>query len=295
MILITGGTGFLGTHLATELIRRGHTVRCGSRTKRLRFSIEGTGQPELEQLDVEDEGSLLRAMRGVDTVVHLVGILTETKREKFHTIHVKGTENVLRACRHSGIKRYIHISALGTRKNARSQYHRSKWQAEELVRGSGLEFTVFRPSVIFGKGDRFTTLLARVLKLFPLVMVPCSGKNRMQPLYVRDLVAAISSSIERTDAIGKTFEIGGRDVLTFDEIVDEIARVLKRKALKIHMPMGVVRLGATVMEYLLPSPPLTRDALLMLEEDDITAQNALTEFFRIEPTPFRDGLKEYLC
>ncbi len=295
MILITGGTGFLGTHLAARLIQRGHRVRCGSRRKSPRFKTKGALLPELWYVDVTDENSLAKAMEGVDTVIHLVGILTETRRERFHTLHVKGTENVINACRSYGTRRYIHISALGTGKDARSQYHKTKWLAEELVRGSGLEFTVFRPSVIFGEGDRFTTLLAKLMRVFPMVFVPGDGKNRMQPVYVKDLVEAISVSIERSDTMGKTLEVGGRDILSFNDIVDAIADVLGTKRLKIHIPRPVVKVGASIMEYALPSPPLTRDALLMLEEDNITSKNALEDIFAMEPTHFRDGLRQYLC
>ncbi len=295
MILVTGGTGFLGTHLAARLIQRGNRVRCGSRRKIPRFRIEGAVLPESGYVDVTVENSLAKAMEGVDTVIHLVGILTETRREKFHTLHVKGTENVINACRSYGVRRYIHISALGTGKDARSQYHKTKWLAEELVRGSGLEFTVFRPSVVFGKGDRFTTLLAKLMRLSPVVFVPGKGKNRMQPVYVEDLVEAISVSIERSDTMGKTLEVGGKDILSFNEVIDAIADVLGRRRWKIHIPQPVVKMGASIMEYALPSPPLTRDTLLMLEEDNITSRNALEDIFAMEPTPFRDGLRQYLC
>ncbi|MDP2689396.1 MAG: NAD(P)H-binding protein, partial [Deltaproteobacteria bacterium] len=213
---------------------------------------------------------------------------------RFRDLHVEATRNVVAACRGRGVKRYIHISALGTRRNAASEYHRTKWEAEEIIRGSGLAYTIFRPSVMFGKEDKFTNVLARAIRLSPVIMVPGNGRNKMQPVFVKDVVAALVRSIGMDEAKLKVFELGGPEVFDFDGIIDGVARVLGRRRLKLHVPMPLMRLNAALLEAVLSAPPITRDALLMLEEDNVTEDNALPSVFGISPTGLIEGMKTYL-
>ncbi len=289
MILVTGGTGFVGRNLIGELKDR--EVRCLVRSPERAAPMPGV---ELVRGDVTDKGSVLNALGGVDAVVHLVGILMESKGLTFRAVHVDGTRNVVEACKEKGISRYLHISALGTRPSARSGYHKTKWEAEEIIRASGLDYTIFRPSVIFGKEDKFTNMFARAIRLSPVIMVPGDGRNKMQPVFVKDLVRAMAKSIEMPEAKNATFEMAGFEAYTFDGIIDSIASVLNRSPLKIHIPMSLMRLNAALLECVLPRPPITRDALLMLEEDNITANNALPDVFGIKPTGFIEGMRTYL-
>ncbi len=294
MILITGGTGFVGRNLINELLKEPRSVRCLVRDPRKAEDLRKAGC-ELVRGDVTDISSVLEAVSpDVDTVIHLVGILVESSRARFRDLHVEATRNVVAACRGRGVKRYIHISALGTRRDAVAEYHRTKWEAEEIIRGSGLAYTIFRPSVMFGKEDRFTNVLARAIRLSPVIMVPGNGQNRMQPVFVKDVVAALVRSIGMDEAKLKVFELGGPEVFTFDGIIDGVARVLGRRRLKLHVPMPLMRLNAALLEAVLSAPPITRDALLMLEEDNVTEDNALPSVFGISPTGLIDGMKTYL-
>ncbi len=294
MILITGGTGFVGKNLIKELLKDDRSVRCLVRNPQ-RAAELGKAGCELVRGDVTDASSVLEAVTPpVDTVIHLVGILVESSKAKFRDVHVEGTRNVVSACRSRGVKRYVHVSALGTRKDAASVYHRTKWEAEEIVRSSGLAYTIFRPSVIFGAEDRFTNVLGCAIRLSPLIMVPGGGRNRMQPVFVKDVVAALASSVAMPEAHGRVFELGGPDVFTFDSIVDAVAATLGKKRRKLHVPMPLARLGAAFLEATLASPPITRDALLMLEEDNVTEKNALPTDFGITPTTLADGMRTYL-
>ncbi|MBI5492575.1 MAG: complex I NDUFA9 subunit family protein [Deltaproteobacteria bacterium] len=290
MILVTGGTGFVGRNLIEELLK-GRGVRCLVRHPERGFPLSGV---ELVRGDVTDKRSVLGAMGGVDAVVHLVGILMESKGSAFRAVHVEGTRNVVEACGESGVARYIHVSALGTRPFARSEYHRTKWEAEEAVRASSLDYTIFRPSVIFGKEDKFTNLFARAMRLSPVIMIPGDGRNKMQPVFVKDLARAMSDSIDMAAAGKATFEAAGPEIYTFDEIIDSIAAVLNKSPFKLHVPMSLMRLNAALLETVLPRPPITRDALLMLEEDNVTADNALINVFGIKPTGFMEGMRTYL-
>lgn len=290
MILVTGGTGFVGRNLIMELLKA-REVRCLVRHPEKGFTLPGV---ELVRGDVTDKRSVLAAMGGVDAVVHLVGILMESRGYTFRAVHVEGARNVIEACVESGVARYIHVSALGTRPQARSEYHRTKWEAEEAVRASGLDYTIFRPSVIFGKEDKFTNLFARAMRLSPVIMIPGDGRNKMQPVFVKDLVRAMSDSIGMAAAGKATFEAAGPEAYTFDEIIDKIAVVLNKSPFKFHVPMSLMGVGAALFESMLPRPPITRDALLMLEEDNVTANNALPDVFGIKPTSLMEGMRTYL-
>lgn len=294
MILVTGCTGFVGGHLLAALAGAG-PVRCLVRDPDRAARLSDAGFT-LVRGDVTDASAVEAAFDGdIEAVIHLVGILVEPRGTTFRDVHVAGTRNVVESCLKKGVGRYLHMSALGSRAGARSEYHRTKWEAEELVRASGLVHTIFRPSVIFGPGDMFTNMFARVLRFLPLVMLPGSGKNLFQPVFVKDVAAAIASSVVLPEAENRVFELGGPERLSFDEVVDRVAAVLgKRPPVKVHLPMPLMRAGAAVAETVLPRPPITRDQLLMLEEDNVTERDDLKSVFGIRPTGFTDGMGTYL-
>ncbi len=293
MIVMTGATGFVGRNLLRALREEGMEVRCVVRSERGAEFVKDLGAYPVHG-DVTDRDSLLRAVGGADTAISLVGILFESGKATFKAIHVDGVRNYIEACKEKGVKHFIHVSALGTRPDARSKYHQTKWEAEEIIRHSSLDYAIFRPSVIFGREDNFVNLFARIIRISPIINIPGSGRNRMQPVYVKDLVRAMVMAVKDGRYLGKTYEIGGRDILTFEEIIDTICKVLGKRRIKVHIPISLLRPGAWIMETLLPRPLLTRDQILMLEEDNITTENALPEVFKIEPTGFEEGIRTYL-
>ncbi len=293
MILVTGGTGFVGKNLVRALTR-GCKVRCLVRDPGMAGSLVQAGC-ELVQGDILDQASILNALSdNVEAVFHLVGILVESKGATFRSVHVEGTRNVVEACTRKNIKRYLHISALGARENAKSAYYRTKWDAEEIIKGSGLEYTIFRPAVIFGKEDRFTNLFAGLIKSFPVFFVPGSGRNKMQPVFIKDVVNAMCLSLKNDNTRKMAYEVAGAGIHTFDEIIDLIAAILGKKILKAHIPMSIMRMNAALMESIFPRPLLTVDQLIMLEEDNIVSANALSEVFGLKPTDFTEGMRTYL-
>src|SRR3989337_911093 len=295
MILLTGATGFVGSNLMKELLKQGLQVRCLGRNPDRADALKKAGA-ELVKGDITDKDSIAKALEDdkVEAAVHLVGILAETGKATFEAIHTQGTRNMVEACKSKGIKRFIHLSALGTRSNARSQYHKTKWEAEEIIRASGLDYTIFRPSVIFGKEDKFTNLFAGIIKISPFIMIPGNGQNKMQPVSVKNLDSAMTMAIQNSKHTNKTYEIAGPEKLTFDHIIDTICRVMGKTRLKIHIPMPLMRPGALIAECIFPKPPITRDQLLMLEEDNITENNALESVFGIKPVGFEEGIREHL-
>lgn len=294
MILVTGGTGFVGNAIVKELLESSFKVRVLARNPERAGELAASGC-QLHKGDVTRISSVLKAITPeIETVIHLVGILAESKGASFRAVHVDGTRNVVEACKGMGVSRLLHMSALGAREGAVSKYHRTKWEAEEIVRASGLDYTIFRPSVIFGPFDHFTNVFARMMRFSPVVMVPGSGQNRMQPVFVEDVAKAFALSLKRKDTIGRALELGGPEELTFDEIIERIGEATGRRRMKLHVPMPLMKANALLAEKLLSKPPFSRDALKMLEEDNTTNLNALVEVFGLKPKALAEGMREYL-
>ncbi|MBF0126435.1 MAG: NAD(P)H-binding protein, partial [Magnetococcales bacterium] len=212
MILITGCTGQVGSALIRKLLREGKNpneirglVRHPGTTRDPAFPRE----IELFKGDVADPRTVAAAMEGVRQVMHLVGILVESGLETFHRVHVEGTRHVVEAAKKAGVSSLIGVSALGTRPHAPSRYHQTKWQAEESIRRSGLPYTLFRPSVIFGPLDDFTNQLANMARFSPVVPILGRGTIRMQPVWVEDVVHCLARSLEDPSLRGETLEMGG--------------------------------------------------------------------------------------
>lgn len=294
MILVTGGTGFVGSSLATDLLNKNYKVRVLARHPERAPALTDAGC-QASRGDVTDISSVLRAITPeIEAVVHLVGVLAPPRGSSFKAVHVEGTRNVVEACKGMGISRLLHMSVLGARPDSPSEYYRTKWQAEEIVRSSGLEYTIFRPSIIFGPKDSFTNLFARIIRLSPVVLIPGNGFSKMQPVYVGDVVSAFSMSIKGKETIGRALELGGPDVLSFDEVMDAIGRALGKRRVKAHVPVPVMNIAAFFAETFLKKPPLSREALKMLSEDNVTSLNALSDVFGLKLTSLSEGLRTYL-
>lgn len=291
MILITGCTGFVGSTLVRRLVHEGRQVRGLARNPE-RFKDPGVPRIPMERGDITDPLCLRRAMEGVDTVIHLVGILAESRGNTFDRVHAQGTRNVVNAARQAGVQRFLHMSALGTRADATSRYHQTKWQGEEAVRQSGLVYTIFRPSVIFGPRDEFVNQLARLLRHSPIAPILGDGRALLQPIWVEDVVRCFANALDNPATYGQTYVLGGPDQLSFQQVVEAIVTAMDKKRLFLHLPFPLLRLEAAFLE-LLPKPPLTRDQLLMAQEDNIGDTRPMRETFRFQPRSFQDGLRDY--
>jgi NADH dehydrogenase len=191
------------------------------------------------------------------------------------------------------------MSALGTRPNAASRYHQTKWAAEELVRHSGLEFTIFRPSLIYGPQDQFINLFARIIRLSPVVPLLGSPRARFQPVPVAAVAAAFAGSLGEPKSVGQTYDLCGPETLTLLEIVDRIQTVLGKRRLKLRMPLSLARCQATFLEVVFrrmlgKASPLNRDQLLMLQEDNVGNPQPANELFKLQPVPLRKGIEGYV-
>ncbi|MBF0368289.1 MAG: complex I NDUFA9 subunit family protein [Magnetococcales bacterium] len=293
MILVTGCTGFVGSSLIPHLLKAGKSVRGFARHPLVRKD------PAFPDIDIHP-GSVLNpdqlhaAMEGVTQVIHLVGILFEPKGLTFDKVHRQGTLNVIEAAQKAGVKRYLQMSSLGTRAGAASRYHQSKWLAEEAVRESGLDYTIFRPSVIFGPYDDFANQFAKLARLSPAVPILGDGKGRMQPVWVEDVTRFVCHTLEAPETIGRTIELGGPDQLTFSQIMDAILKAMGKRRLRLRLPFSILNLEAAIVERILQKPPITQDQVIMAQEDNICGQTPPWNDFNMIPRGFADGIRDYL-
>lgn len=289
MILVTGCTGFVGTHLVNALVDAGFEVRCFARGAE---SVERlpSGRIDFAVGDVTNRESLTNAMVGVETVIHLVGIIREKGSATFERIHVDGTRNVVEAAKARGVKRIIYQSALGARSDGLTRYETTKWQSEEIVRVSGLEWIIARPSLIIGRSGEFLKTLIDLTKS-PVIPVIGSGEYKLQPLYIGDLAQAFIKMLGDPSLWEKTYEFGGPEQLSFNKMIETVREVLGVHKSMFHLPTALMKPAIRLMETILPNPPITSDQLAMLAEDSITDHNAFTEVFGINPIPFKEALK----
>lgn len=285
MILVTGGTGFVGRRLVARLLSRGEHVRVLSRAG---GELPGA---EVVRGEVRDLAAVVPAARGCAAVVNLVGIIRERAGATFWRVHVEGTRSVVRACQEAGVERLVHMSALGARPRARSRYHRSKWEAEELVRSSGQSATIFRPSLIFGQGNRFLPLLRELVRRPPVIPVIGPGTALLQPVWVEDVVTCLAGALDRPETAGRSYELGGPETFAFEQLLDLLAERERIEKPKVHLPVTLMRLAAQIGR-LVPGFPLTPDQLVMLLEDNTCDNREMREAFGLTPASLLAHLEE---
>jgi uncharacterized protein YbjT (DUF2867 family) len=293
LISLTGATGFVGRHMAATLARRGHHVRALVRDPGRAGFLTAQGA-ELVPGDLGDRGALARLTRGADAIIHLVGIIVERGRGSFAAVHVEGTRAVVAAALEAGVRRLVHMSAVGARDEpAATDYHRTKGQAEDLVRRSGLGHAIFRPSLINGPESAPIRLLVSLHRWLPVVPVFGDGRFPTQPIWIEDVALAFALAAERPDTTG-VFELGGPEVLTYEDFVLTIGRAARHPRTLIHVPLGVVRAAAGAFDALGPRAPITSGQLQMLVEGSATPANAIETVFGIKPLSFEAGLRRFL-
>jgi NADH dehydrogenase len=298
LILVTGGTGFVGRNIVRKLIQEGQpTVRCLVRKTSNRAVLEGL-PIEFYEGDITDPPSLEPAVAGVDVAIHLPGIIRELPPDiTFEKIHAEGTSNVATASVKAGVKKFVHMSALGTRPDAPSRYHTTKWAGEEAVRASGLPYVIFRPSIICGKDDEFVNMFAKLIRQTwpsPIFPVIGTGRTKMQPIYVGDVAHCFAKVALDPNIVNKTYELGGPEELTIDEILNSIIKVLRAWRIKIHVPIIAVWPMAFMMEKTCSKPMLTRQQLIMLKSDNTCDITAMKKAFGLEPMRFEEAIRTYL-
>lgn len=290
LVFITGATGFVGSHLTSELLRQGHRVRVLVRDPGA-FPIQGV---EIVEGDVTLSQSLANCCSGVDTVVHLVAVIRERAGETFREINYQGTVNILKASKDTGVRRFIYLSALGATDNPGYKYACSKWEAEEAVRSSGLNWTIIRPSVIYGRGFGFFNRVVQALRISPSFMVPVPGKGNalFQPIAVEDVISCILRAIE-DDGFGQgVYEVGGPQHVSYAAMVDTLLGVLGQRRVKVPVPLALMKIAAPLMGLVFRDPPVTPVELKQLELNNVTDKDAVLKNFGFKPRDLKLGLED---
>jgi uncharacterized protein YbjT (DUF2867 family) len=292
LILVTGGTGFVGGHVVHELRGRDLPVRCLVRDRRRGAKLAAWGC-ELAEGDVTDADSLRGAAAGVDTVIHLVAI-RQGKREQFRRIMIEGTRHLLAAAQEAGVRRFVHMSALGTTEETKDRvpYYWAKWENEQQVQGSALPYVIFRPSFVFGPDGGILPTFVKLAKLTPVTPIIGSGRQRIQPIWADDLAKVFADGAERDDVAGRVFELGGPDAVSWNEFWERLKRVRGIRRPSLHVPVGLMRANALVTERLPGNIPLTRDLLTMLElGDNVVSDDSAVRTFQLPLLSLDDQLR----
>lgn len=293
-VFLAGGTGFVGKNLLQDLLIAGHNVgllvRKGSEGK-----VTQKDGITFIYGDITDAASLEGRLIGFDAVINLVGIIREfhKRRITFERLHFEGTKNLVDAAKSQGVSRFIQMSALGSRPDANSLYHKTKFSAERYLIKSGLTYTIFKPSIIFGPEDKFINYFAGMIKSSPFMPVIGNGKGKLQPVYVKDITQGFVKALAMQETFNKSYEAGGPKRYTFTELIDLITRTIGKKVIKIHIPVFVMRWMACLLEEF-PSFPLTREQIVMLAEDNTCDEKDYFKTFNILPTPLEEVLVQYL-
>ncbi|MER9402900.1 complex I NDUFA9 subunit family protein [Mesorhizobium caraganae] len=276
LVVVFGGSGFVGRHIVRALAKRGYRIRVPVRRPDLAGHLQplgNVGQIQPVQANVRVRWSVDRAVQGADHVINLVAILHESGRQKFNTLHEFGARAVAEAARSVGAG-LTHISALGADLNAESDYARTKALGEKAVLETVPDAVIFRPSINFGPEDSFFNRFADMARYSPVLPLIGGGQTKFQPVYVGDVAEAVARSVEGKIKGGQIYELGGPQVLTFKQCMEELLTVIERKRLLVPVPWWVANLQASVLG-LLPNPPLTKDQVLQLRQHNIVSEAAI--------------------
>jgi uncharacterized protein YbjT (DUF2867 family) len=294
VILVTGATGFVGPKIVHALREREHPVRCLVRkpASRSAQSLASWGC-ELVAGDMTDAASLRRAAEGCDAVVHLVAI-RQGPKEQFERVMEQGTRDLVASAREAGVKRFVLMSALGTSEEVKDlvPYYHAKWEQEQTVAAAGLEHVIFRPCFAFGRDGGILPTFRRLAKLAPVTPVIGSGELRIQPIWIDDVAAYFAAGVDKPEAAGRIFELGGPDVVSWNEFWGRLKRALRIRRPSFHVPVGLMRANALVTERLPGNIPLTRDLLTMLEHgDNVVSNDDAVRTFGLALVPLDEQLR----
>lgn len=295
-ILICGGTGFVGSEIAKALIDRQKSVRILAR-KKAKNEIPGA---EYTFGDVFEEAALDRAMKDCDTVINAVQFNNApfenpSKGQTYEKVDAEGTEAIVRAAKRNNLSRMLYMSGAGTEEGKTETWFKAKWRAETAIRNSGMTYTIFRPSWMYGPHDQSLNKFARMIRLSPIVWVLGSG-YKIQPLYVKDMANLVSKAVDLPTTYNQIYQVGGPQALTMKEVLQCVTRVLHKKRIFVTLPKSAAAPLFSFLE-ILPGVPITRDALDFLTMDvsiPVVELERVKKDFGMTPHSLENALKMYL-
>jgi NADH dehydrogenase len=294
MILVTGASGFIGGHVVHALRARDLPVRClvrdRGRDEARRLASLGC---EVVEGDMVDSESLGRAVGGAGAVVHVAAI-RQGRPQDFQRVMVDGTRDLIAAAKDANVRRFVQMSALGTTEETKDlvPYYGAKWQQEQMVKESGLEHVIFRPSFVFAREGGILGTFRKLARLAPVTPITGAGTQRIQPIWVDDVAEYFARAVDLDAAANRTFELGGPDAVTWNEFWARLKRALGVRRPSVHVPIGLMRVNALVTERLPGNIPLTRDLLKMLEgPDNVVSNDDAPAAFGIRPVTLEEQLR----
>lgn len=276
LVTVIGGSGFVGRHIVRALARSGYRIRVAVRRPDLAGHLQplgGVGQIHAVQANLRYPASIQAACQDADAVINLAGLLYESGRQTFPAIHVFGAGVTGAAAADAGAGHVVHLSAIGADAGSPAEYGRTKAQGEVEIRKAFPDATILRPSIVFGPEDDFFNRFAALARISPVLPLIGGGGTRFQPVFVGDVAAAVCTALEGDAAKGRTYELGGPEVMTFEEVLRFILETIDRKRLLVPLPFSLARMKAAVLQ-LLPKPLLTMDQVRMLEIDNVVSAEA---------------------
>jgi uncharacterized protein YbjT (DUF2867 family) len=291
LVTVFGGSGFVGAQVVRALAKRGWRVRVAVRRPGLAYDLKplgDVGQIQPVRCNITSDADVAEALRGATAAVNLVGILYETPSRKFQSLHVDGSRLIAEACAAGGIDRLVQVSAIGANPDSKAAYARSKAEAEIAVRNAKPDAVVIRPSIVFGAGDDFLNRFAALAQMAPALPLIGGGHTKFQPVYVGDVAEAIARAVVRVEAAGRTFELGGPAVMTFEAVLKLVLRETNRSRPLIPLPFFLARLIGSLAQLTTLvgiAPFLTPDQVEMLKTDTVVSADAEgLEALDIQPT-----------
>jgi uncharacterized protein YbjT (DUF2867 family) len=297
LVTIFGASGFLGRHIVRALANDGWRIRAAMRrpnTAHFLTPMGRVGQIQLFKANVTDDAAVDSALRGADAAINLVGVLYQGGSQRFHALHAEAAERIARLAVAHGTTRLLHVSALGANADSSSIYARTKAEGEARARAAFPGSTILRPSIVFGPEDDFFNRFAFLARISPALPLIGGGCTRFQPVYVGDVARTACVALADPATAGKTYELGGPEVMTLKEVMELVLKEVHRKRLLVPVPFGLARLQAAVLG-LAPKPLLTLDQVRMLQQDNVVSDGALgLRDLGIVPTAAEAILPSYL-
>lgn len=294
---VFGGSGFVGRYVVQRLAELGAVIRVPTRRPERALFLKplgGIGQINIEPWNPSASGEVERLLAGSDHAISLVGILFESRKGDFDRLQARLPGEIGTAATRLGLRRVVHVSAIGAEATSPAVYARTKAVGEQALRAAFPAATILRPSIVFGPEDAFFNRFARMSQLMPVLPLIGGGRTRFQPVYVVDVAEAVMAALQRDDVAGRTYELGGPGVATFRELLHYLLRVTGRRRLLLNLPFGLARLQAALLEWL-PLPPLTRDQVEMLKRDNVASPTmpGLADL-GVAPTPYEVIVPQYV-
>jgi NADH dehydrogenase len=297
LVTVFGGSGFLGRYVVRALADAGHRIRVGVRYPNLANYLPPmghVGQIQIVRTNVRHGDQVALALRGAKAAINLVGVLYESGRQKFQSLHAEAAGTIATAARREGLQSLVHVSAIGASAQSQSLYASSKSEGEARVREAFPAATILRPSIVFGPEDDFFNRFAALARLSPVLPLIGGGHTRFQPVYVCDVAEAVLRCMSEPETLGRTYELGGPNIYTFKELMQLVLAETHRRRLLMPIPFSIAMLNASILG-LMPKPMLTRDQVRLLRQDNVVSPNARTlADLDIEPDAVEAIIPNYL-